>query len=193
MSINRSFFFSQVKLNLFAGTLSPSQTSGLTAVLDEWETNYAHEDDRWLAYMLATAHLETGRKMQGIEEIGKGKGHLYGSKIKQSGKPYTTPDKIYYGRGLVQLTWYENYEKAGNEIGKDFLNQPELALDIDNAVKVIFLGMMEGWFTGKKLSGYFNPTTEDWKNARRIINGLDKADLIADFGHSYYGAISHTV
>jgi hypothetical protein len=192
MSINRNFFFLQVKQNLFSGTLSQPQVNGLTSVLDEWEANYAHGDDRWLAYMFATAHLETGRKMQGVEEIGKGRGRPYGSKINQHGKSYTIPDKIYYGRGLVQLTWYENYEKAGREIEKDLLNQPELALDINNAVKIMFLGMMNGWFTGAKLSRFFNPTTEDWKNARKIINGLDKADLIASYAHSYYAAISYT-
>jgi putative chitinase len=193
MSINRSFFFFQTKQFLFSGAMSQSQTDGLTAILDEWETNYANEDDRWLAYMLATAHLETGRKMQGVEEIGKGKGRPYGSKIKQDGSAYTDPDKIYYGRGLVQLTWFENYKRAGDKIGTDLVNNPELALDSVNAVKVMFLGMMSGWFTGVSLSRYFNATTEDWKNARKIINGLDKADLIATFGHSYYAAISHTV
>src|SRR5689334_20727067 len=141
MSINRTFFFFQVKKSLFAGSLTTGQLDGLTTILDEWETNYAAKDDRWLAYMFATAHLETGRKMQGIEEIGKGKGGRYGSKIKLSGQPYTTPDKIYYGRGLVQLTWFENYDRAGKQIGKDLLNQPELALDIDYAVQIMFLGM----------------------------------------------------
>ena len=41
--------------------------------------------------------------------------------------------------------------------------------------------MMEGWFTGKKLTNYFNGTTEDWFNARKIINVTDKADLIKDY------------
>ena len=36
---------------------------------------------------------------------------------------------------------------------------------------------MQGVFTGKKFGDYFNKTTEDWVNARRIINGLDKANL----------------
>jgi hypothetical protein len=193
MSINRNFFFFQVTKTLFSGKLSPSQTAGLTAVLDEWEAKHAQADDRWLAYILATAHHETDRKIQGIEEYGKGKGHPYGSKIKQDGKPYTTPDKLYYGRGLVQLTWYENYARAGKEIGKDLLNNPEQALDLKNAVEIISLGMIEGWFTGAKLSRFFNATTEDWKGARKIINKTDKADLIASYSHSYYAAISHTV
>ncbi len=193
MSINRNFFFSQVRTSLFSGKLTQSKVNGLSAILDEWEAKYATQDDRWLAYMLATAHHETDRQMQGIEEYGRGKNRPYGGKLNMSRKPYATPDKIYYGRGLVQLTWYENYDRASRELGQDFLNQPELALDLKNAVQIMFLGMMEGWFTGAKLSRFFNPGTEDWKNARKIINGLDKADLIAAYGHSYYAAISHTL
>jgi len=52
--------------------------------------------------------------------------------------------------------------------------------------------MMEGTFTGVRLSTYFNPNKDDWMNARRIINGLDKANLIAGYGKSYYAAISYT-
>ncbi|HEX6168189.1 MAG TPA: hypothetical protein VFZ33_00755, partial [Chitinophagaceae bacterium] len=86
-----------------------------------------------------------------------------------------------------------NYEKAGKKIGVDLINKPELALDLKNATRILFSGMMEGWFTGKKLSNYFDPQKEDWRNARRIINILDKADLIASYGKQYYAAISHTI
>ena len=191
MSINRNFFFNQIKQTLFNGKLSQTQVTGLTCVLDEWEKNYSKNDDRFLAYMLATAHHETDRQINGIEEYGKGKGRPYGKKLKMSKVPYATPDKLYYGRGLVQLTWYENYEKAGKKIGVDLLNNPQLALNINNAVKIMFLGMTEGWFTGRKLSSYFNGAAEDWINARRIINGLDKANLIASYAHQYYASISY--
>jgi len=55
-----------------------------------------------------------------------------------------------------------------------------------------FEGMIRGSFTGKKLETYFSPAADDWVNARRIINGLDKANAIAAYGKSYYAAISHT-
>lgn len=192
MGINRSFFFNRVKTHLFGGKLSQSQVDGLSAILDEWESKYAKQDDRFLAYMLATAHHETDRQIKPIEEYGKGKGRPYGKKIKMSGQAYTTPDQLFYGRGFVQLTWYENYAKAGTKIGQDLLNHPELALQLSNSTKIMFLGMMEGWFTGVKLSTYFNATTEDWVKARKIINGLDKANLVASYGHEYYAAISYT-
>ncbi len=192
--LNRNFFFTQVRNTLFSGTLKQSQVNGLTAILDEWEKNWAAKDDRWLAYMLATAHHETGATMQPIEEYGKGKGRPYGTNLKMDKKTrYTDTTNIFYGRGYVQLTWYDNYQKAGKKIGVDLIQHPELALDPDNASEIMFNGMNEGWFTGKKLSDYFNATVEDWVNARRIINGTDKATLIANYAKQYYAALSHTV
>lgn len=191
--INRKFFFDHARLNLFGGALNSKQVQGLTTILDQWEAKYAHNDDRWLAYMLATAHHETGRTMQPIEEWGKGKGKLYGSRIKMNKKPYTDTTELFYGRGFVQLTWYENYARASVELGKDFLHNATAVMELKNASNIMFLGMTEGWFTTRKLSMYFNATTEDWFNARKIINGLDKADLIKDYALKYYAAISYTV
>ncbi len=190
--INRKFFFDQVKASLFTNSLTPKQVQGLNAILDEWEANYAQQDERWLAYMLATTHHETGRTMQPIEEIGKGKNYPYGKKVKQDKKPYTDTDEIFYGRGFVQLTWYENYDKAGKKLGKDFLHNAAGVMELTNATKIMFLGMTEGWFTARKLSQYFNPTTEDWLNARKIINGLDKAEDIKNYALKYKASINHS-
>ena len=190
--INRSFFFDQARLNLFGGVLKSKQVQGLTSILDQWEAKYAHNDDRWLAYMLATAHHETGRTMQPIEEWGKGKDRPYGKRIKMNRQPYTDTTEIFYGRGFVQLTWYENYQRAGVELGQDFLHNAAGVMELTNATNIMFLGMIEGWFTSRKLSLYFNETKEDWFNARRIINGLDKADLIKDYALKYYASISYT-
>lgn len=191
--INRKFFFDHAKTNLFDGKMTQSQVNGLTAILDEWEAHYSHEDDRWLAYMLATAHHETDRKMQPIEEYGKGKGLPYGKRVKINGKPYNDTTAIFYGRGLPQLTWYDNYQKAGNKLGIDLLQRPELALNLKYAVQIMFLGMIEGWFTTRKLSQYFSGKTELWVKARAIINGSDKAALVASYAIKYYACISHTV
>lgn len=190
--IHRDFFFSNSRKLLFSGKFKQSQVDGLNAVLDEWEKNYPDKDDRWLAYMLATAHHETDRRIQPIEEYGKGKGRPYGSNIKMNRTRYYDTANLFYGRGFVQLTWYENYEKAGAKLGINLIKNPEKALDLKIATKIMFLGMMEGWFTGKKLSNYFNATTEDVYNARRIINGTDKASLIADYAYDYYSCISYT-
>lgn len=183
--INRMFFFDQVRRTLFDGRLKQSQINGLTAILNGWEKGYARQDDRWLAYMLATAHHETDRKIEPIREYGRGRGKEYGVADPQTGH-------VYYGRGYVQLTWRDNYKKMSSRCGVDLVKNPDLALDPKNAAIIMFEGMIAGSFTGKKLANYFNPTTEDWRNARRIINGLDKADAIASYGKAYYAAISHT-
>lgn len=190
---NRKFFFDNARRTLFDGSFRQSQINGLNAILDEWEKSWAKNDDRWLAYMLATAHHETDRKMQPIEEYGKGRNYTYGKRIKMDRKPYTDTDAIFYGRGFVQLTWYENYAKAGKKLKVDLLHHPELALTLENATEIMFYGMTEGWFTGRKLSSYFNPATEDWTNARRIINGTDKAQLISSYAKKYYASLSHTI
>jgi putative chitinase len=157
----------------------------MNALLDGWEKTYAADDDRWLAYALATTYHETDQKMQPIEEYGKGRGLPYGV-------PDPTTGQVYYGRGFVQLTWHDNYNKLGTILGVDLVTHPELALDLDNATNILYIGMMQGIFTGKKLSDYFDETKDDWVGARRIVNGQDKAQSIANYGHSFYSAISYT-
>ena len=89
----------------------------------------------------------------------------------------------YYGRGYVQLTWDYNYRDIGAALGmgEDLLIHPEKALDPDIAYKIMSYGMRKGSFTGKKLSDYIHDTICDYKNARRIINGLDQWALIKGY------------
>lgn len=184
MSINKGKFYSVVRAVF--GSLKQSQVDGFEAVLNAWNV-YGLTDLRWLAYMLATDYHETAATMQAIGEYGKGKGRAYG-------KPHPKTGKIYYGRGLVQLTWYDNYLKMGKLLGVDLVNNPELALQMDIAVQIMFEGMttgksFKGDFTGKHLGNYFNKSTEDWEGARRIINGNDKKKLIAGYATSFYNAL----
>jgi hypothetical protein len=181
--INRLNFYNNYRLNF--GKLSQSQVSGFEAIFNEWDSKGLN-DIRWLAYMLATTYHETAKTIRPIEEYGKGKTRPYGKKLKHSGVAYNTPDKIYYGRGFVQLTWYENYELLSRLLKLNLLSNPELCLTLDVATKVMFEGMLKGSsnvgdFTGKCLEMYFNEKTEDPIGARRIINGTDKANLIAGY------------
>jgi putative chitinase len=198
--INRQFFFSFVRTHLFDGRLTTAQVQGLGGILDEWESRHARRDDRWLAYMLATTHHETDRKMQPVREYGgaayfKSMYDVAGARPRLAiANGNTTPGDgaRYYGRGFVQLTWKSNYAKAGAALGIDLVGQPDLALDLAVSTRIMFTGMQRGWFTGRKLADYFNPQRGDWINARRIINGTDKATLVASYGQSYYAAISYT-
>lgn len=158
---------------------------GINAIIN-YSLNVAEIDDwRKIAYILATAYHETARTFEPIDEFGKGKGKPYGQKIKQNKRRYLVPDKIYFGRGLVQLTWYENYERFGKFLGIDLLNNPELCLNLDVSVKILVEGMQRGMFTGVGLDRYFNDEREDYVNARKIINGLDRAELIAGYANKF--------
>ena len=65
----------------------------------------------------------------------------------------------------------------------DLVTHPEYALDLDTAALVAVIGMIEGWFTGKKLRDYLprDAGLEHYSHARKIINGTDKAELIAGY------------
>lgn len=182
---NRVFFFEHVRETLFSGRLSTKQVQGLTSIVDKWDADHATDDDRWLAYMLGTTHHETDRKMWPIEEYGRGKGRPYGRPDPETGQSY-------YGRGFVQLTWRRNYQAMKDVFHVDFVGHPERVLELRHATNIMFHGMINGSFTGKRLGQYFNKRSADWVGARRTINGQDRAQLVASYARKYYAAISYT-
>jgi len=172
--MNKPVFFDAVRV--FTGSsLKQSQVDGFTAILDRW-AELELTDQRWLAYMLATTWHETARTMQPIREYGKGKGREYGKSDAVTGQ-------IYYGRGFVQLTWKANYIKMSRKLYGDdrLVENPDLALELGTATDILFRGMIDGDFTGVKLATYFNETKSDEVQARKIINGLDRAAMIAGY------------
>lgn len=182
--IDRAKFFAAIRTTLYAGTLKQEQVNGIDAVLDEWEKRKL-TDLRWLAYMFATDKHETNATMQAVREA-----YWLSEEWRRDHLRYYP----YYGRGLVQLTWRENYEKMGRFLKLPLVEKPDMALDLGAAVQIMFEGMTNaatgvGDFTGKSLEMYFNATTDDPVNARRIINGTDKAMLIADYHAGFLAAL----
>jgi hypothetical protein len=57
---------------------------------------------------------------------------------------------------------------------------------MDISIQILVKGMTQGLFTGVNLERYFNDQREDWVNARKIINGTDRAELIALYGKRFY-------
>lgn len=183
MSLSRTTFYDSIRKSLFRGSLTQRQVVGIAALLDAWDVS-GYTDLRWLAACLATAFHETAQTMYPVEEWGKGKGHPYGKPGKHGGQ-------IPYGRGLVQLTWDTNYERADKELGLNgaLLANYALALDPVISAKILFRGEAEGWFTRFKLSDYLHDDLTDWLHCRRIINGMDCASKIAGYSVKFYAAI----
>lgn len=184
--MNRKVFYTLVR-PMFGGVLSQKQVDGLEALL-------AATDGLLLshrAYLLATAKHETADTMQPIVEYG---GRKYFDKYdtgKLADALGNTPEAdgdgyLYRGRGYVQVTGRANYGKAGLSLGLDLLRNPDMALQPTVAAQILVRGCVEGWFTGKKLADYL---PGDYRGARRVVNGVDDADLIAGYARQFEDAL----
>ncbi len=189
-------FFNAMRASKALGpSLSPDEVSGCEAIL----AACAGFPVAWAAYCLATPVVETAGTMQPIKEMG---GNAYfirmydirgerPDKARQLGNLQPGDGARYCGRGYVQLTGRANYAKAGKELNADLETNPDLALDPAIAARIMRLGMQEGWFTGKSLSNYL-PRQADihqFTNARRIVNGQDRAVEIAGYALEFQAAL----
>ena len=163
-------FLTHVNQSVFGGRMSAEQSNGLRTIADYGVEKFPGLWAAPRAYVLATATWETGRRMKPVREAG---GWLYLRR-----QPYWP----YVGEGLIQVTWKANYAKFGAHAPGDLLQWP-CALD------ALWRGMSAGLFTGKKLGDYFTQARSDFVNARRIVNGVDRAAEIAALAQSYLRAL----
>jgi len=148
------------------------------------------------AYVLATALWETAHTMEPVREaladsdessIARLERAWKSGKLPWVSKPYWRDG--FFGRGYVQLTHETNYVRAGNELGVDLAGNPSRALEADIAAEILVRGMRDGWFTGKRLGDYVTLKASNYRGARRIVNGTDKAAAIAALAEEYEDAL----
>lgn len=149
----------------------------------------------YIGYIMATAYHETAHTMYPISEYGKGLTRPYGKILSNSkGVKYGYRNSkkqaylfseypfTYYGRGLVQLTWLDNYITMSGPTGIDLAKDPEKANDPQYASIILIYGMMKGSFTGVGLPRYIKyGYSNEFINARRIVNGTDAQHKIAGY------------
>lgn len=141
--------------------------------------------EEW-AYLFATIYHETASTMQPITEFG-GNNYFnkrYGPETKVGkvlGNIKPGDGALFCGRGDIQITGRRNYAVMSKKLGVDLVAEPQLALEPLISIKAAIIGSAEGLYTGKKLSDYINRGDIDYINARRVINGKDKATLIAKY------------
>ncbi len=192
-----SKFFEACRAGVMGPTLDDNEVSGANAVLEAM----AGLPVAWVAYALATAYHETAHTLQPIKEYGGPRyfhrmydvGGERPSLAKRNGNVSPGDGAKYFGRGYVQLTWRVNYDKAGKKLGFDLVTNPDMALDRNIAASILRYGMREGWFTGRGFQ-HFLPaaglaTEAQFQAARRIINGVDKAALIAKYAMAFQAAL----
>ena len=149
---------------VFPSKLSTEQLNNVRLILAQANTYGLSKEQ--LAYVLATAYHES--KLKPIKEYGG------------TGKSYAP----YYGRGFVQLTHEYNYSHYG------IAGNLDAALDPELAAYILVDGMMKGIFTKRKLSDYVNSNKKDYINARRVVNGTDKAELIAGYARTIEASLN---
>ena len=96
----------------------------------------------------------------------------------------------YRGRGYVQITGRRNYAEMSVRCGVDMVANPDLALDHKTSMKILFEGMVDGTFTGSAMRRWIKPgVMKDYVSCRRVVNGTDKADLIAGYAGRFEGKL----
>ena len=209
MKIDRQKFFDQYRAAF--GSLVQPQVDGLEFLLVSIEADapfwtgvqtLSISTDQ-VAYMLATVKHETENRFEPADELGAVQyfENRYGPQT-SVGRALGNTDRgdgaKYHGRGYVQLTGKNNYVRAMRDLASNYpetvrafegdtaqgfnlVARPEQAKDPAIAYAIMSYGMRMGRFTGARLSTFFNSQRQDPLNARRIINGLDRAQLIAGY------------
>lgn len=196
-SIDESHFFTEYDKEFSSNKLSEANKTSLKKIFKSINEYYSNEGRccnlKHIAYMLATAKHETAHTFDPISEYGGksyfermydpvlGKSEGRRNMAKRNGNTTQGDGVKYKGRGYVQLTWKNNYQTMKTKFGVDLVGHPDKALDHELAIKIMIYGSESGVFTGKKLSNYINDSKTDYFNARRVINGTDKADSIKGY------------
>lgn len=200
------------------GALTDAQVKGIEAILDAWAKYADRRDVRDLAYMLATAHHETGRKFTAVVE---NLNYTTAARIKAvwpsrfktlaAAQPFvknpralankvyggrlgnTGPNDgwTYRGRGLAQITGKALYSKLSRILGVDLVVNPEQATDVTVAARILVVGLSQGLFTGKKLADYLTSNATDFVGARACVNADTAANgkTIAKYAETYLAAL----
>lgn len=210
--IDRAAFYAALRRRgsgLFGTKLSQGQVSGMEGILDAFAAvGDGHRDT--LAYSLATAYWETGRQMQPVREgfgatdadarrrvqaLAKKRGP--NSAVARYSQPAGPYGHVYYGRGLPQLTWLENYARASADAGVDLVKQPDAMLDPVISARVLIRGIMDGRWNGQgrgirfyaEADGDPDMDMDDLVAARRTVNVQDKAPAIARHAQAFEAAL----
>jgi predicted chitinase len=129
-----------------------------------------------LAYVLATVEHETAGTFKPVREA---------FWLSENWRKKNLRYYPYYGRGYVQITWQRNYDYFSKLLKVDMVKDPDIAMRENVSLFILVHGFKYGTFTGKKISDYINANKIDFLNARRCINGMDRAADIAKLAEKH--------
>jgi putative chitinase len=187
MQIDHTAFFNGYRAAF--GRLTQDEVCGIELLGRNMEVDPTLTNLQWAAYELATVKHECANTWQPIIERGpKAYFEQYETgtpKGRRLGNTEPGDGWRFRGRGYVQITGRANYARMTKELGlgtdADLIQDPDQALRPAIAYRIMAVGMTRGLFTGKKLSDFISVERCDYKNARKIINGLDQAARISQY------------
>lgn len=188
MRFNHETVFQKIRdfLEAQGKALVQTRVDAIEFLLDSFEEQEASWSDyRHIAYAFATISVETAWTFAPIGEIGRDAYFRKYDGRSDLGNTGPGDGLRFKGRGYVQITGRKNYTKFASLLGVDLIAAPALALEHAIAFRIMTIGMSNGLFTGKKLADYINDRECDFVNARRIINGLDRAGEIAGYARVF--------
>lgn len=113
------------------------------------------------AFLAQIGH-ESGQ-LKYVEELATGKAY---EGRRDLGNTFKGDGVRYKGRGLIQITGRANYTLLSKDLGIDFVANPQLLIEPQNAVLSAF------WYWNKhNLNKYATLKEEDFKTITRKING----------------------
>lgn len=185
--MDRKKFYETFRAKFGLKRITTDLVAGMEAVLDAIDGLPLS----WQAYALATSWHETNATMRPVREA-----YWLSEDWRRRNLRYYP----WYGRGYVQLTWRTNYIKADKECAAAglcplgaIIASPDKVMELPIAAFILRKGMLEGWFTGVRFSSCLPArgvaTRKQYMDARTIINGRDKADLIEDYAQWFERAL----
>lgn len=116
---------------------------------------------------LATIRVEVGKQFLPIPEYASGQEY---EGRRDLGNIYPGDGPRFKGRGYIQLTGRSNYQKYGDTLGINLVNNPDLALDPHTAAKILAL-----YFENTK--AFIACDNNDWVKVRQLVNGGNGIDV----------------
>lgn len=206
--MDREAFFAALRRResgVFGTSLSQAQVDGTEALIDSMIRNKVN--DPWHAGLIcANVYKETGGYMLPIKETvqrgHKDKNPSDAEVIRRLDRAWARGQLTWvktpywrdgaFGRGPIQTTHWRNYIKMGRRLGLPLREKPELLIEPSHGADSAVIGMMEGLYTGRKVTDYRLPADLDneWKtHPRRIVNGKDGTDAdIAKYTRAFHKA-----
>ncbi len=190
--------YNKLYKSLLRRNLNVYQVAALNALFNAWDTNPTLENDKRLAYIVATVFHESFDMLYPIRECmcrddagsrecvrrlhAKGKASAYHRSHPKTGFSY-------YGRGQTQLTLDENYQRITQKLGLsvDLFKQPDEAQTLDISSRNAVLGLYHGWYrhVGGRWLGLKHiafDSDNDWVFARQVLIGPRADSTVAVHG-----------